>query len=99
RRPDAGAAPAGSAAAKTAGHLRGADGAAAIGRGARHLPPAGERDRDRHGPESEVSGGEEASESVPAAGGGHQARAADGVLERARPEALALQAVERLTNH
>ena len=45
-----------------------------------------------------VPGGEEASGPVPAAGGGHRAWVADGVPERPRAEALALQAAERLTD-
>src|SRR5207253_8046118 len=78
-RPDAGAAPPRPAAAEAAGELRGTHGAAAAGRGARALPPAGERGRDGHGAEPDVSGREEASGPVPAAGGGHWARVADGV--------------------
>jgi hypothetical protein len=42
--------------------------------------------------------GKEASGSLPAAGVGHRAREADRVPERARAEALALQAAERLTD-
>src|SRR5512144_1906445 len=78
--------------------LRGADGAAAPVGGARDLHPAGESDRDGLGPEPIVPGGEEASRAVPAAGAGHRAREADGVPERARPEALALQVGEQLTD-
>src|SRR5262249_4363711 len=36
--------------------------------------------------------------SVPAAGGGHQAWATDSVPQRPRPEALALQTAERVTD-
>ena len=96
-RPDPGAAPPWSAVAEAAREFRGADGEAAVGRGARDFYPTGECSRDRHGAEPSVSGGEEASRAVPAVGGGHRARVADGVPEWARLEALALQAVERLT--
>src|SRR5262249_23282075 len=56
--PDASCAPAGPAAAEAARQLRGADGAAAVGGGARDLPPAREYGRDGHGAEPDVSGGE-----------------------------------------
>ena len=45
-----------------------------------------------------VPSGQEASGAVPAAGGGHQAWVADGVPQRPRPEALAVQATERLSD-
>src|SRR2546421_326777 len=83
----------GPAAEAAARQLGGADGAAAVGRGARDVHPARERGRDGYGAEPDVAGGEEASGPVPAAGDRHRAREADGVPERPRPEALALQAV------
>src|SRR5262249_22439829 len=95
-RSDAGTAPPRPAAAEAARALRGADGAAAVGGGTCDLHPAGERGRDGHGAEPDIPGGEEASRSVPAAGDRHGARVADGVPERARAQALALQAAERL---
>jgi len=95
---DAGAAPSGPAAAEAAHELRGADGAAATDSGARDFHPAGECGWDGHGAEPIVPGGEEASGAVPAVGGEHRARGADGVSERARAEALAPQAAERLTD-
>src|SRR5512135_1443254 len=54
---DAGAAPPRPAAAEAAQGLRGADGAAATGRGARDLPPARECGRNGHGAEPIVSRG------------------------------------------
>src|SRR5262249_59301326 len=60
--------------------------------------PAGQWGRGGHGAESDVPGGEEASGLVRAAGGGHRTRASDGVPERPRAEALALQTPERLTD-
>src|SRR5262249_11807582 len=96
-RPDAGTAPPRPAAAEAAGAVRGADGAAAPGRGARDLHPAGGCGRDGQGGLPDVSRGQEASGPVPAAGREHRARVADRVPERPRPEALALQVVERLT--
>src|SRR5262249_17474109 len=95
---DTGAAPPWPAAAQAAPKFRGADGATAVGRGPRDLYPAGERGQDGHGAESDVPGGEEASGAVPAAGDRHQVRVADGVPERPRAQALAVQAAERLTD-
>ena len=66
--------------------------------GARDLHPAGESGRDGLGPGPIVPCGEEASGPLPAAGGGHRARVADGVPGRASPGSLAVQAVEQLTD-
>src|SRR5262249_18498477 len=93
---DAGAAPPGPVPAEAAREFPRADGATAAVRGARDPHPAGQWGRGGHGAESDVPGGEEASGLVPAAGGGHRTRASDGVPERPRAEALALQAAERL---
>ena len=95
---DTGAAPPRPAAAEAAKELRGTDGAAATGGGARDLHPARECGRNGHGAEPIVSSGQEASGLVPADGRGHGTRTADGVPERARPEALVLQAAEQLTD-
>src|SRR5262249_20965211 len=73
-------------------------GGAAPPHGAGDVPPAGEWGRDGHRAEPDVPGGEEASGPVPAAGDRHRAWDADGVPERTRPEALALSAVERVTD-
>src|SRR5262249_25337005 len=62
--PDTGAAPARPAAAEAAWELRGADGPAPSGGGARDVHPARERGRDGHGPEPDLPGGEEASGAV-----------------------------------
>ena len=59
--------------------------------------PPGGPGRYSHRPEPIVPRGDEASRVVPAAGGRHRAREAHGVPEWARPEALALQVVKRLT--
>ena len=96
--PDAGAAPPGPAAAEAARELRGADGSAAAGGGARDLHPAGEHGRDGERAQPVLPGGEEASGVVPTAGDGYRAWVADGLPERASAEALALQATERLTD-
>src|SRR5262249_59963595 len=95
---EAGAGPARPAGAQAAGALRGAHGATEAGGRARDVPAAGERGRDGGRTQPDVPGREEASGSVPAAGGGHRARVADGVPERPRAEALAVQAAERLTD-
>src|SRR5262249_2368333 len=91
---DAGTAPPGPAAAEAAGELRGTDRTAAAVGGARDLHPAGECGRDGHGAQPVVSRGEEATGPLPAPGREHRARVTDGVPERARPEALALQVIE-----
>ena len=49
-------------------------------------------------PKSDVSSGKAAPGPLPAAGGGHRAWVADGVPQRPRAEALAVQTVERLTD-
>ncbi len=54
--------------------------------------------RHGHGAEPNVSRGKAASGPLSAAGGGHQAWVADGVPQRPRTEALAVQTIERLTN-
>src|SRR5262249_50604010 len=92
------AAPPRSAPAEAARELRGADAAAAAGGRARDLPAARERGRDGHAAEPGVPGGEEASGSAPAAGGEHRPRDADGVPQWPRPQALALQTAERVTD-
>src|SRR5262249_37134933 len=60
RGPDAGAAPPRPATGEIACELRGAAGAAALGRGARDLHSPGELGRDGHAAESIVPSGEEA---------------------------------------
>jgi hypothetical protein len=89
--PDGSAARPGLAAAEAAGELRGAYRPLAPDTGARDLHPAGERGCDGHGAEPSVPGEQAASRAVPAAGGGHRARVADGVPQRSRAPALALQ--------
>jgi hypothetical protein len=96
--PDTGAAPAGPATAEAAGELRGADGTAAPGGGAGNVHAAGERGWDRDGPEPDRPGGEETSGAVPATGGRHRARDADGAPQRTCAEALAVRTAERLTD-
>src|SRR5262249_47493839 len=85
-------------AAEAASELRGSAGAAAVGSGTCDLHPAGQWGWGGHGAEPDVPGGEETSGAVPAVGGGHRARAADGVPQRPGAEALAVQAAERLTD-
>ena len=97
-RQDAGATPSGPTAAEAASKLRGANGSAGDRGGAGHFHPAGKRSRDGHGPESDIPGGQEAPEPVPAPGDRHRSRLADGLPERPRAEALALQTAERLTD-
>src|SRR5262249_52084681 len=95
--PDAGATPPGPAVAEAAGELRGADRAAALGPGARDVYPAGQRGRDGQAAQPVVPGRQAASRSVPAPGDGHRPGIADGLPKRACPEALDVQAAERVT--
>jgi hypothetical protein len=95
---NAGTAPPRLAVAQTARQLCGAHRAPTARGGARDLHPTRECSGDRQCAESEVPRGKEAPRAVPAAGGRHRARQAHGVPQRPRPEALALQIAERLTD-
>jgi transposase InsO family protein len=88
----------GIAAAKAAAALRRADRGAADRDRAGHLHPPGEHRRDGQRAQSDVPRRQAPPGAVPAGRAGHRARLADGVPQRPPAEALALQAVERLTD-
>ena len=96
--PDAGAAPPGAAAAEAAGELRGADGAAEAGGGARDVHPAGEPGRDGDACSASRTGWGRGIGVCTCGWWWTPGGEADGVPERASLEALALQAPERLTD-